>query len=116
MPTPTQKQLLEKILEEQEKAKEQKQQDAIQLMQTLSNFSIQLNNIDAKYLSIIEQLENNIKTGKIGLVNKVEKIDERVYAIEKNREINVGKWAVIMAFATTIFSVLGSFLLKYLDK
>ena len=112
----TQKQILEKILEEQENAKHQKQKDAIDLMQTLSNFSVQLNSIDSKYLSIVEQLENNIKTGKIGLVNKVEKIDERVYAIEKNREINVGKWAVIMAFATTIFSVLGSFLLKYLDK
>ena len=61
----TQKQILEKILEEQENAKQQKQQDAIKMMQVFSNFSIQLNNIDAKYLSIIEQLENNIKTGKI---------------------------------------------------
>lgn len=116
MPTPTQKQLLEKILEEQENARQQKQQDAIKMMQVLSDFSVQLNNINTNYLSIKETLENNIKTGKIGLINKVDKIDERVYAIEKNREINVGKWAVIMAFATTIFSVLGSFLLKYLDK
>ena len=107
----TQKQILEKILEEQENARQQKQQDAIKMMQVLSEFSVQLNKIDVNYLSIKETLENNIKTGKIGLINKVDTIDERVVKLETFNKLTIGKFFT----ATGLLLFLGSVIWKLFE-
>lgn len=107
----TQSEMLKLILEEQKTIKENQTRSAIKFMEVAGEVSSQLNDVNNKYQHLCEKLENNLKTGKLGLINKVDIIDERVTKIETRQKITMGK----VITATAIFTGVGAVVWRLIE-